>query len=200
MLGKIEGRRRRGRQRKRWLGGITDVIDMSLRSSWSWWGTGKPVMLQSMASGQITGREHSPAHQQKIRLKIYWAWPCPSEQDPASPTVSLSHQEASISLLSLFIRGLTVWKPQSQKLIKLITWTTALSNSMKLWAMPCRATQNKQVMVESSDKTWDAGEWNGKSLQYSCQEQYEKAKRYDTEGWTPQVSRCPICHWRRVEK
>ena len=36
MLGKIEGRRRRGRQRKRWLGGITDVIDMSLRSSWSW--------------------------------------------------------------------------------------------------------------------------------------------------------------------
>ena len=30
MLGKIEGRRRRGRQRKRWLGGITDVMDMSL--------------------------------------------------------------------------------------------------------------------------------------------------------------------------
>ena len=36
--------------------------------------------------------------------------------------------------------------------------------------MPCRATQNKQVMVESSDKTWDAGEGNGKSLQYSCLE------------------------------
>ena len=30
MLGKIEGRRRRGRQRKRWLGGITDSMDMSL--------------------------------------------------------------------------------------------------------------------------------------------------------------------------
>ena len=30
MLGKIEGRRRRGRQRKRWLDGITDSIDMSL--------------------------------------------------------------------------------------------------------------------------------------------------------------------------
>ena len=30
MLGKIKGRRRRGRQRMRWLGGITDSMDMSL--------------------------------------------------------------------------------------------------------------------------------------------------------------------------
>ena len=30
MLGKLEGRRRRGRQRMRWLGGITDSMDMSL--------------------------------------------------------------------------------------------------------------------------------------------------------------------------
>ena len=30
MLGKIGGRRRRGRQRMRWLGGITDLMDMSL--------------------------------------------------------------------------------------------------------------------------------------------------------------------------
>ena len=30
MLGKIEGRRKRGRQRMRWLNGITDLMDMSL--------------------------------------------------------------------------------------------------------------------------------------------------------------------------
>ena len=30
MLGKIEGKRRSGRQRMRWLGGITDAVDMSL--------------------------------------------------------------------------------------------------------------------------------------------------------------------------
>ena len=30
MLGKIEGRRRRGRQRMRWLDGITDLMDMSM--------------------------------------------------------------------------------------------------------------------------------------------------------------------------
>ena len=57
-----------------------------------------------------------------------------------------------------------------RKLTNLITWTTALSNSMKLWAMPCRATQDGWVMVESSDKTWSTGEGNGKPLQYSCLE------------------------------
>ena len=36
--------------------------------------------------------------------------------------------------------------------------------------MPCRATQDGWVMVESSEKMWSTGEGNGKPLQYSCHE------------------------------
>ena len=43
MLGKSEGRRR-GRQRMRWLDGITNSMDICLRSSRSWWWTGIPGM------------------------------------------------------------------------------------------------------------------------------------------------------------
>ena len=53
MLGKIEGRRRRGQQRMRWLDSITNSMDMSLSNSRSWWWTGRPGVLQSMGSQRV---------------------------------------------------------------------------------------------------------------------------------------------------
>ena len=65
MLGKIEGKSRRGWQRMRWLGGITNSMDMSLS-------TGKPDMLQSMGS-QGVGHDREAKQQ-----------PIPGDRDLAS--------------------------------------------------------------------------------------------------------------------
>ena len=79
-----------------------------------------------------TRREHSFPCQQKIGLNIYWIWPHPSEQDPNSPSVSLSYQEVSYLYPA---EGRKNENHNHRKLINLITCTTAFSNSMKLWAM-----------------------------------------------------------------
>ena len=53
MLGKIEGRRRRGWQRMKGLDDITDSMDMTLSKVRSWWWTGKPGVLQSTGSQRV---------------------------------------------------------------------------------------------------------------------------------------------------
>ena len=78
----------------------------------------------------------------------------------------------------------------SQSWTQLSDWTelnwTTLSNSGKLWAMPCRATQDGWVMVESSDKMWSTGEGNGKTLLYSYfknpMNSPKRGKSYDTKS------------------
>ena len=91
-----------------------------------------------------------------------------------------------------------------RKLIKLITWTTALSNSVKLLAMSCRATQDGQVIVESSDKTWSAGEENGKPLQYFCLENpmnsMKRQKDWIQKDELPRLVGAQYPYWRKVDK
>ena len=64
---------------------------------------------------------------------------------------------------------------------ELITWVRTLSNSIKLWIMPCRAAQDRRVTVESSVKMWSTGEGNGKPLHYCCFENpMNSMKRQDS--------------------
>ena len=53
MLGGIEGRRKRGRQRMIWLDGITGSMDVSQVNSGSWRWTGRPSMLQFMGFQRV---------------------------------------------------------------------------------------------------------------------------------------------------
>ena len=78
MLGKIEGRRRRGRQRMRWLDGITDSVDMSLSKSRRWWRTRKPGVLQSTGLQRVR-QNFSQSVQSLSRVRLFatpWTAAC----------------------------------------------------------------------------------------------------------------------------
>ena len=78
----------------------------------------------------------------------------------------------------------------SSSWITTLLWWNGLCNSMKLWAKPCKTTQDRQVTMKSSDKMWSTGRGNGKLLQYYClknpmNSKKKMTKRYDIRRWAP---------------
>ena len=68
MLGKIEGRRTRERQRTRWLAGITNSMDMSLSRIQETVKEENPGVLQSMGSQRV--RHNLATEQQKLNVDV----------------------------------------------------------------------------------------------------------------------------------
>ena len=68
MLARIEGKRRRGRQRMRWVDSITKLNGHEFEQTVRWWRTVKPGMLQSMGSQRV--RHEWATKQQNIIIPI----------------------------------------------------------------------------------------------------------------------------------
>ena len=111
---------------------------------------------------------------------------------------------SSINHAILQTWGFPVPLPHPQVGESAVGWTAFTSGLELLWyncSQACGSpTCHSMVMVDKHgplEKEWQTP---SVSLHWEPQEQYEKAKRYDTRRWAPQVSRCPICYWGRAEK
>ena len=81
------------------------------------------------------------------------------------------------------------WISGSSSWITAPLWWRDLYNSVKLWTMLCRATQDRWVIVKSSDKTWSTGGGNENPLPYSsCKNpinSMKRQKKHNIGRWTP---------------
>ena len=79
MLGKIEGRKRRGWQRMRWLDSITNSWTWIWVGSGNWWWTGRPEVLRFMGLRRVghdwaTELNWNESHQQCKRAQFKYSW------------------------------------------------------------------------------------------------------------------------------
>ena len=117
MLRGIGCRRRRGRQRMRWLDGITDSMDMGLGGPRSWWWTGRPGVLWFMGSQRVR-------HDWATELNSFLYSPTLTSIMITGKTIALTRWTFVGKIMSLLFNMLSslaiVFLPRSKHL--LISW------------------------------------------------------------------------------
>ena len=81
-------------------------------------------------------------------------------------------------------------------------WLWVWNNYVKHFGNYEMAHKYKIIIINKITVVHWRREWQTTSvfLSWESHEQYEMAKRYDTERWTLQIGRCPICYWTSMEK
>ena len=92
MLGKTEGRMRRGQQTMRWLDGITSSRTWVWANSRRWWRTEEPGVLQSMGSQRV-GHDLVTEQQQRKNLQIRGEKKCKSPNNLSALFFSKKERE-----------------------------------------------------------------------------------------------------------
>ena len=116
-----------------------------MEASWETW-----LLVDCFWSNNRDGTQPGPSTENWIKDLLSMALPIRTR-----PSFPLSQSPPSGSFhkpLILLHQRADRQNHNHRKLTNLITWTTALSSSMKLWAMLCRAIQDGRVMVGTSDK------------------------------------------------
>ena len=112
----------------------------------------------------------------------------------------ISYAEISVSLLKVRSRSEEDWSTNQIILILLTFFTYQKDTNILCFIDYHYANFKLWIFFNTLICALEKGMANHFSiLAWEPHEQYDKAKRYDTERWTPQVSRYSVCYWRRME-
>ena len=137
MLGKIEGRRRRGQQRMRWLDGIPTQWTWIWTNSRMWWRTGKPGILQSTGLQRHDWSDWTTTEKSAALSHFSCVWLCVTPQTAAHqapPSLGFSRQEHWSGLpFPSPMHESEKWREVAQSCPTLATpWTAARQASLSI--------------------------------------------------------------------
>ena len=164
MLGKMEGRRRRGRQRMQCLDGITKSMDKVWGNSRRWWRTGKPGMLQFMGLQRVwhdwAAEQHVEKPNKKRKIKLQHVKLRYSQAYPLKRTFPFSINWKFMHLWQKSMKENCAENSKSRKLSQKCSCFASIFFRWKNWFRESLSISSKlhsetESMLEPESKSFD---------------------------------------------